>query len=254
MLLAIDVGNTNIKLGLGDEKGELIWSHRAPRPEPSLEELNGLLRQAKTRTRDGIRLAFVASVVPELLEPMRIALEFLVGNKYAFLNAANAPGLKISYETKDTLGADRIANAIYLAQLDRKPAIAVDFGTATKLDVVDLGGTYLGGAILPGLKMMIDGLARGTAQLPEIEIEAPKKAIGRSTKASIQSGTVLALSKAVEGLLLEFQKELGANAEIIGTGTLAKEMTPLCPSITKGKENMTLHGLLIAARRWALPG
>ena len=254
MLLAIDVGNTSIKLGLGDEKGELIWSHRARRPDPSLEELNGLLRQAKMRSREGIRLAFVASVVPELLEPLRIALEFLVGKKYAFLNAANAPGLKIGYETKDTLGADRIANALYLAQLERKPAIAVDFGTATKLDVVDLGGTYLGGAILPGLRMMIEGLARGTAQLPEIEIETPRKAIGRSTKASIQSGTVLALSKAVEGLLLEFQKELGANAEVIGTGSLAKEMVPLCPSITRTKEDMTLYGLLIAARRWALPG
>src|SRR5688572_26303305 len=155
MLLAIDVGNTSIKLGLGDEKGELIWSHRAPRPEPSLEELNSLLRQAKTRSREGIRLAFVASVVPELLEPMRIALEFLVGKKYAFLNAANAPGLKISYETKDTLGADRIANAIYLAQLERKPAIAVDFGNATKFAVVDLDGTYLVGAILSGLKLII---------------------------------------------------------------------------------------------------
>lgn len=254
MLLAIDVGNTSIKLGLGDDKGDLIWNHRARRPDPSLEEINGLLRQAKIRSRENIRLAFVASVVPELIEPLRIALEFLVGKKYAFLNSANAPGLKIAYETKDTLGSDRIANALYLAQLERKPAIAVDFGTATKLDVVDVSGTYLGGAILPGLKMMIDGLARGTAQLPEIEIEAPKKAIGRSTRASIQSGTVLALSKSVEGLLEDFQTELGVRAEIVGTGSLAKEMTPLCPSIQKTKENMTLHGLLIAAQRWALPG
>ena len=254
MLLAIDVGNTSIKLGLGDDKGNLVWDHKARRPEPSLEEINGLLRQAKLRSHDTIRLAFVASVVPDLVEPVRIALEFLVGKKYAFLNAANAPGLKIAYETKDTLGADRIANALYLAQLEKKPAIAVDFGTATKLDVVDTSGTYLGGAILPGLKMMIDGLARGTAQLPEIEIEIPKKAIGRSTQTSIQSGTVLALSKAVEGLLEEFQNELGVRAEIIGTGSLAKEMTPICPSIAKTKESMTLCGLLIAARRWALPG
>jgi type III pantothenate kinase len=254
MLLAIDAGNSAIKIGLGDESGALCWSMSAPRPEPSLEVLSGLLGQAKKKAPWGIKLAFVASVVPDLLHPMILALEPIVGRKYAFLNAANVPGLAIEYETKDTLGADRIANALYLSQLERKPAISVDFGTATKIDAVSSEGAYLGGAIMPGLRMMLQSLARGTAQLPELEPELPESVIGRSTKGSILSGTVIAHAKAVEGLLQDFQAELGSRAEIVGTGGLMEFMTELCPSIREKKANMTLEGLLIAGRRWSAMG
>lgn len=251
MLLAIDVGNTAIKVAHEDAFGVL----RVFRGQTGARPIGELLALAldSSATNPFVSICAIASVAPQYDPDITDALS-PYGIEPRFLNAENAPGLEIRYETPMTLGADRIANALFLADRVEGPSIGVDFGTATKLDVVDGSGTFLGGAILPGLPMMIDSLAKGTAKLPEIEIGAPSSAIGRSTKGCLQSGTVLALAKAVEGLIAEFQVELNEPATAIGTGGLASELAPLCPSVRRIEPNLTLEGLFIAARRWAARG
>jgi len=248
MLLAIDVGNTAIKIGREDAFG-VLQVYRTRYDERTVGDLLRLALSDTARNPFGSACA-VASVAPQYDPDVLDALR-THGIKPRFLTADDSAGLAIRYETPATLGADRIANGLYLA--DRYPgsAIAVDFGTATKLDVVDGSGAFLGGAILPGLRMMVQSLNRGTAKLPEVEIEAPIAAIGRSTKACLQSGTVLALSKAVEGLVQAFRVELGVDAPVVATGGLANNLAPLCPSIGAIEPNLTLEGLFIAARRWS---
>lgn len=243
MLWAIDVGNTATKWARWTESGgfEFLETFSTPTGDALIEAL----RESTSAEQGAVA---IASVVPA--ESARIA-EFLdsQGVPHRFLNADNA-GIDVRYETPQTLGADRLANAAGLAESGDRPAVAVDFGTAAKLDAVDVSGAYLGGAILPGIDLMIRSLAQGTAQLPEVPAEPPEQAIGRSTAACLQSGTVLALAMAIEGLLAEFERELGAPARIVGTGGRSPDMKGLCPSIRQWDPHLTLKGLAIAGRRW----
>lgn len=249
MLLAIDVGNTAIKIGHEDAFG-VLQVYRSGHGDRTVGELLSMAFDHSAKNPFGSACA-VASVAPQYDPDIIDALE-THGITPRFLSADDSAGLPILYETPATLGADRIANGIFLANRFTGPAISVDFGTATKLDVVDDAGAFLGGAILPGLRMMVQALNRGTAKLPEISIEVPTEAIGRSTKACLQSGTTLALAMAVEGLLRAFRDELGVAAPVVATGGLAGEFAPLCPTITVLEPNLTLEGLFIAARRWTV--
>lgn len=251
MLLAIDLGNTAIKVAHEDAFGALRV-FRADLSERPFGDLIGAALDGSPQSPFG-SICAVASVAPQYDPDLEDALS-AYGLKPRFLTAENAPGIRIEYDTPATLGADRIANALFASDRYEGSAVVVDFGTATKLDAVNFSGAFVGGAILPGLRMMVQSLFRGTAKLPEIEIVVPKTAIGKSTRACLESGTVLALSKAVEGLLAEFRLELGEAPMIVSTGGLADTMAPLCPSIGPVEPNLTLEGLLIAARQWASEG
>jgi type III pantothenate kinase len=273
MVLAIDIGNTETKLGWFAEG-------RLAETETLSTHLVGNERGPGRLHRHGkVALAAVACVVPETGARIRAILG-REGIPARFLSGSNSAGLALAYETPETLGADRIANGLYLAERAELPAVCADFGTATKLDVVDGRGAYVGGAILPGAKMLVESLRRGTAQLPEIEVQAPARAIGKTTKECLQSGTVLALAKAVDGLIEGFARELGGSQAgvpanrgagkgvgappgegtcapfrtILATGGLSTTMAPLCMSIGKREEHLTLEGLFIAARRWTEAG
>lgn len=248
MLLAIDLGNTAVKIGHEDAFG-VLRVFRSRHGERSIGELLGLALD-QSASNPFVRLAAVASVAPQYHPELEDALHtFGVAPRY--LNSETVPGLTNHYRTPETLGADRLANALYLSERTDGPAVSVDFGTATKLDVVDAEGAFLGGAILPSARMMMDALARGTAQLSAVPVRPPPSAIGTNTVECLQSGTVFALAKAVEGLLEAFRSELGSNVAVIGTGGDLDEMAPLCPSLSRREPNLTLEGLFIAARRWA---
>lgn len=252
MHLAIDIGNTRTKLGLAEPgSSSFEWTAVLETPPADLKSVADALGKALPNPPPQVTFAGIASVVSaECRQCFQLLLDTMSGGHVGVLNSANTPWLVNRYETPATLGADRLANALALADGEKRPAIAVDFGTATKLDAVDADGAYLGGAILPGARMMIDALARGTAQLPEIAIQAPSRAIGRSTRECLESGTVLALAKAVEGLLAAFSEELGASPRIVATGGLAEKMSPLCPNISEVRPLLTLEGVLSAIRRW----
>jgi type III pantothenate kinase len=210
MLLALDIGNTNVTIGLF-RAGALIGSRRAAtNPSATSDEvelvLGGLLQL------DGIGLADVdavslASVVPRLT----VAVERLTARRGQTLVAASAGTvpLAVRVDRPDDVGADRLVNALAAARLYGTPAVVVDFGTATTLDCVAADGAYVGGAIAPGLELGLEALATRTAKLPRIELVAPDRAIGRNTVHAMQAGTVFGYQALAAGLLDRVRAELG---------------------------------------------
>ncbi len=225
MLLCIDVGNTNITLGLyeGETLGprwRLATDHERM-PDEFILQLLGLLGYAglDRRTVSG---AAIASVVPTLtgkwVEVCRkgLALEPLV------MDGTINTGVRILYEEPGTVGADRLVDAVAAYRLYGGPACVVDFGTATTFDAISPTGDYLGGAIAPGIGIASQALFQRTAMLPRVELARPPSAIGRNTVHSMQSGLLFGYVSLVEGMVARFRAELGPDTRVIGTGGLAE--------------------------------
>lgn len=224
MLLVIDVGNTNITLGLyqGDQR-QGAWRlatvlNRMP-DEYGLQLL-GLLAHASCRV-DEIDGCALASVVPPLNTTFVQACREYLGQDPLVVDAGVKTGLSVRYEDpKHALGADRVADAVAVNQLYGTPACVVDFGTATTFDAVSRDGEYLGGAIAPGIDTAAEALFTRTAKLPRVELVRPPGVIGRNTVNAIQSGLVFGYVGLVEGMVARFTRELGEDTQVIGTGGL----------------------------------
>ena len=209
MLLALDIGNTNVTIGVF-RAGALLGTRRAAtNPRATTDEfellVSGLLEL------DGISLADVdaialASVVPKLT----VAVEGLAERRDVRLISASAGSvpLAVRVDRPDDVGADRLVNALAAARLYGTPAVVVDFGTATTLDCVAADGAYVGGAIAPGLELGLEALATRTAKLPRIELVAPDRAIGRNTVQAMQAGTIFGYQALAAGLLERVRVEL----------------------------------------------
>lgn len=224
MLLTIDIGNTNITLGLydSDERAQawrLATVHERMPDEYGLQLL-GLLDHAQ-RAAEHIEGCVLASVVPPLTGTFVEAIKKYVGHEPLVVDAGVKTGLSIRYEDpKNALGADRVADAVAVRQLYGTPACVVDFGTATTFDAISAEGEYLGGAIAPGIDVAAEALFVHAAKLPRVELARPEAAIGMNTVAAIQSGLVYGHVGLVEGMVARFKAELGDETRIIGTGGL----------------------------------
>ena len=209
MLVAIDIGNTNVTLGLF-RSGALVATRRAAtHPRATADEfellLSGLLRLDGTILADVGALS-LASVVPALSEAT-VQVAARRGLSLLIASAGSVP-LAIRVERPSEVGADRLVNALAAARLYGTPAVVVDFGTATTLDCVATDGAYVGGAIAPGLELGLEALAARTAKLPRIELVAPDRAIGRNTVQAMQAGTVFGYQALAAGLLERVRAEL----------------------------------------------
>ncbi len=252
MLLAFDVGNTTIAVGLfrgkklvkswkiktdsdktGDEYGAILFN---------LIQVAGL--QAKT-----ISSAIISSVVP----PLTPVIEDLCREYFGTAAAVVGPGLKtgmpILYENPLEVGADRITAAVAAFEKYGGPAIVVDFGTATTFDAVSAKGEYLGGAIAPGIQIAAEALYLKTARLPRIEIKKPKRAIGRTTVSSMQSGLYFGYVGLVMNTIEEIRKELGRNARVVATGGFGSQIVAEIPAIEAFEPDLVLEGLRIIHER-----
>jgi type III pantothenate kinase len=215
MLLAIDIGNTNITLGLVDG-GSIVGTRRAGTHRATTVDelellLDGLLA-LDSRSLDGTSGAVLVSVVPS-----QTALVEALANRRGIPILVAAPGtipIAIRVDRPGEVGPDRIVNALAAQRLYGTPAVVVDMGTATTYDCVGTDGAFLGGAIAPGMKLGLEALAANTARLPRIELRTPDRAIGRDTVSAMQSGTVFGYQAAVTGLLARIRREL---AEQTGT-------------------------------------
>jgi len=211
MLLAIDVGNSNLTLGIV-EGGGLRAVRRAGTPRgATADELELLLRGLLDL--DGVRLdqpaaVALASVVPRFTSVMETLAERL--GLSLFVASAGTVPLAIRVDHPGDVGGDRLVNALAVARLYGTPAVVVDAGTATTFDCVGPDGAFLGGAIAPGLELGLDALASRTAKLPRVELRTPDRAIGKNTAAAIQSGAVLGYEALVTGLLARVRAELAA--------------------------------------------
>ncbi len=248
MLLAIDVGNTNIVVGVFDGE-ELVADFRLHTDDRATGEELGLVLVDLLERRDiapaMVDAVIVSSVVPTLSRTLEDLSREYFRREPMLVGPGIRSGVRIHYDDPRQVGADRIANALAAKHHYGGPAILVDFGTATTLDAIDASGDYLGGAIAPGIQISHDALVSHAARLARVELNAPPAAIGRSTITSMQSGIVFGYVGLVQGLVARFQAEMGGKAKVIATGGLAAHMAPLIDVIDVVDERLTLNGLLL---------
>jgi type III pantothenate kinase len=256
MLLAIDVGNTNIVLGVFDGT-RLVQSWRLQTLRERTSDELGLLVEGLFAhsgiDRRAVGGIVVGSVVPPLTGTTRAMVERYFGLKSLIVDPARNTGMPILYENPSEVGADRIVNAI--AALERygknsgRPLIVCDFGTATTLDAVSKRGEYLGGAICPGVTISADALFQRAARLPRIDVRKPASVVGRTTVGAMESGLFYGYVGMVEGLVRRMSDELGGNTICIATGGLAGVIAPETTLIDHVDIDLTLHGLRIVWER-----
>ena len=225
MLLCIDVGNTNITLGLyeGETLGprwRLATDHERM-PDEFILQLLGLLAHSGI-DRENIDGAAIASVVPPLTGRWVEVCRKGLNRDPLVVDGAVETGVRILYDEPGSVGADRVVDAVAAYRLHGGPACIVDFGTATTFDAISPGGDYLGGAIAPGIGIAAQALFQRAAMLPRVELARPPSAIGRNTVHSMQSGLLFGYVSLVEGMVARFREELGPGTRVIGTGGLAE--------------------------------
>jgi len=248
MLLAIDIGNTNITLGLyaGEELGprwRLATDHERMPDEYGLQFL-GLFGHAG-RTPGDISGICLASVVPPLTGRVVEACRSYLGCDPLLVDTGVKTGVRILYEDPRAVGADRIVDAAAVQRLYGGPACVVDFGTATTFDAISSRGEYLGGAIAPGINIAAEALFLRTAKLPRVDLQRPPTAIGRNTTHAMQSGLIFGYVSLVEGMVTRFRKELGPEMKVIGTGGLTEVIARETDAIQIIAPWLTLDGLRI---------
>jgi len=256
MLLAIDIGNTNIVLGVF-RAAALVRSWRlATFRERTADELglfvDGLFAHYDLNRAD-VDGVVISSVVPPLTRPTRLMAERYFGGEPLIVDAAGNAGMPILYENPSEIGADRIVNAIAayerFGRLHGVPLIVVDFGTATTFDAVTAKGEYLGGAICPGVQISADALFQRAARLPRIDVRRPSALVGRTTIGAMESGLFWGYVGLVDGLVRRMSDELGAGTICVATGGLAEIIAPETALIQHVEPDLTLHGLRLVWER-----
>ena len=251
MLLAIDIGNTGITLGLfEDDKLGSQWRLASDNERTSDEYgilMAQLLERAGFNTRDNgvISGAAIASVAPALTGALTRACRDYLRVDPLVVDAGTRTGIQLRYEDPKQIGADRVANAVAARHLYNGPACIVDFGTATSFDALSDEGEYIGGAIAPGVGVAADALFRRASKLPRVDIRRPPSVIGRNTAHSLQSGLLYGYVGLVEGMVCRFREILGAEMKTIGTGAMAEPIAEETGVIDIVNPWLTLEGLKI---------
>ena len=248
MLLTIDIGNTNISLGVysGEELGpcwRVSTDHQRMPDEYGLQ-LDGLLKHEGLVPED-ISGVCLASVVPQLTGVFLQACREYLDLEPLVVDTGVKTGVKILYETPKSVGADRIVDAVAVQHLYGGPACVVDFGTGTTFDAISATGDYLGGAIAPGIGIAADALFRRAAKLPKVDLNTPPSVIGKNTPHSMQSGLIFGYVGLVEGMVDRFRNELGPDMKVIATGGLTDIIARETDVIEIVAPWLTLDGLRI---------
>ncbi|HEU5040405.1 MAG TPA: type III pantothenate kinase [Gemmatimonadales bacterium] len=252
MLLALDIGNTEITAGLFD--GATLRAHwrLTTNPDRTPDEwgsaFGGFLIQAGHSPNE-IRAVCLASVAPAVTQSVVEGVQRATGCGGVAVDSRSALPVRLEVDEPLSVGADRIVNVLAAVELYRSDTIVVDFGTATTFDCVTGDGRFLGGVIMPGIRTAADQLTRRTAKLPAVELRAPPRVIGRRTEECIQAGVLYGTVDAVDGLVRRIRAEWpgGGAPAVIGTGGLAAVVAPLSVTISKVDPQLTLQGLRIAA-------
>lgn len=252
MLLAIDIGNTNVVLGLYDGKTLKDSWRAATDPRRTADEYAVMIYDFLARR--GYRIeqlsdCVISSVVPSLTPVFRE-----LAHRYWEIDPLIAGiqvelGLKVLTDSPGEVGADRIVNAVAAKAIYGSPAIVIDFGTATTWDVISRDGDYIGGAIAPGVGISAEALASRAARLHRIELTFPPTAIGRSTDAAMRAGILFGYVGMIEGLTARIQNELGGGARVIATGGLARIIAAQTNVIEIVDDDLTLEGLRLIWER-----
>jgi type III pantothenate kinase len=266
MLLCIDIGNSNITLGLFSGANLLHTFRLQSRREQTSDEyaiLLGRLLELHALSRSDVEHAIIASVVPILSTALASAVERAFNCRALVVSSATDTGITLAVERPHEVGIDRIVNvaaARHQALLEAGPdakagvaldagAIVIDLGTATTLDCVSPSGEFVGGVIVPGMRVSFDALVARTAKLPDVELVAPSRVLGKNTVACLQSGVVYGYASLIDGLVAKLRAELPFACRVLATGGLASVVAPHATSIERVDPDLTLRGLLFIHQR-----
>ena len=248
MILAVDIGNSNIVLG-GMEEMQIIFEARirtdaTKTSDEYCVDLKNILDIYGVKAGD-LEGAIVASVVPQVLNSIKTAIRKLTGKTALVVGPGLKTGLNIKVENPSQTGADLVVGAVAALREHKSPMIVIDMGTATTMIVLDETGAFSGGAISPGVKISMDALTDRTALLPGLQLDQPKKAIGRNTIDCMRSGIMLGTACMIDGMVERMEAELGQKTTVVATGGIAKFVLPMCRTNILYDKDLLLKGLAI---------
>ena len=253
MFLAIDIGNSNITLGVYSGEKLIFVSRLATDRSRTPDQIAVELKQIFDLHKTDINFcdtAAISSVVPELSSSVSKAVKTITGCEPMLLGPGIKTGMNILIDNPAQLGADLLAGCIAASVLYPLPCIVVDLGTANKISIIDKDGAFRGCAIAPGIRISLDSLSEKTSQLPNISLKTPDHSIGTNTLDSMQSGTVFGFAAMIDGMCTRFEKELGqGKCTIVATGGLSKDLVKSCEREMIFNGELVLYGLKVLYER-----
>jgi len=246
MILAVDVGNSNIVIGCIDADSIVFEARlRTDTTKTSDEyciDLKMILDVYGVKPQD-IEGSIIASVVPQVLNSMKTALLKLLGKTSLVVGPGLKTGLNIQIENPAQTGADLVVGSVAALRQHKPPMIVIDMGTATTMVVLDKNGTLIGGSISPGVKVSLDALTERTALLPGLQLDQPKRAIGRNTIDCMRSGIMMGAACMIDGMIDRMEQELGSKTTVVATGGIARFVLPMCYHEIIYDKDLLLKGL-----------
>lgn len=246
MILAVDIGNSNVVIG-GVEGEKILFEARLRTDATKTSDeycidLKSILDIYKVDNAD-IEGSIIASVVPQVLNTFQTAVMKLTGKRALVVGPGIKTGLNIAIENPSQTGADLVVGCVAALREHKPPMIVVDMGTATTMVVLDKNGSLIGGAISPGVKISMDALTGGTALLPGLQLDQPKRAIGRNTVDCMRSGIMMGAACMLDGMIDRFQEELGYEVKTVVTGGIARFVVPMCRHELTYDKDLLIKGL-----------
>ncbi len=252
MILTADIGNTNITLG-GFEGERLVFTARlSTNTAQTADEYAAKLLSTLSLyevSRDAIDGAIISSVVPPLNDVLRRAIRFVCGAEALMVGPGIKTGINIHCDHPASVGADLICACVAAHHLYGSPALIIDMGTATKMMVMDKRGTFVGVSFMPGVRMGLQALADGTAQLPQVSLEAPNALVAKNTADCMRSGVIYGNAAMIDGMIDRFNEAMKTDLPVYATGGLASTVVGYCRHEITLDESMVLKGLNILYRK-----
>lgn len=253
MLLAIDIGNTNIVLGCVDEKNNIVLFERiSTNHQATATEYASLIKnilEMNNFQKNDINDAIMSSVVPSVTETVSSAVKKLFGIEVMTVGPGLKTGLNILIDNPAQLGSDQVVDAVASINQYPVPQIVIDMGTATTVSAIDKNKNYLGGLIIAGMGTATNALTAKTAQLPKINFKVPEKVIGTNTVDCMKSGMLYSNACALDGIIQRIEEELGEKCTVIATGGLSEIVIPLCRREIILDKSLLIKGLTIIYRK-----
>ena len=251
MILAVDIGNSNIVLG--GIQGDNIAFEARLRTEPTKTSDEycidvKIILDVYGFKREDVEGAIISSVVPQVLNSIKTAIKKLTGKTALVVGPGLKTGLNIRVENPSQTGADLVVGSVAALREHKPPLIVVDMGTATTISVLDDSGALIGGCICPGVKISLDALTERTALLPGLQLDQPRKAIGRNTIDCMRSGIMMGNACMLDGMVQRMEEELGQKATVVITGGIAKFVAPICRTPMVYDKDLLLKGLAFLYR------
>lgn len=246
MILTVDIGNSNIVIG-GVEEDKILFEARLRTDATKTSDeycidLKSLLDVYQVRPA-AVEGAIISSVVPQVLNSFQTAIKKLTGKNSLVVGPGLKTGLNIAIENPAQTGADLVVGSVAALREHKPPLIVVDMGTATTITVLDKAGALIGGCICPGVKISLEALTERTALLPGLQLDQPKRAIGRNTIDCMRSGIMLGNACMLDGMVERMEQELGSKATVIATGGIAKFIIPMCKTPMLYDKDLIIKGL-----------